>query len=364
MQLTKIKVKPDVSCELLQEPQQSGNPMDRYAQAARSVRESLPAEPDLRDFVRFATLAANSHNTQPWKFRTAENTVDILPDFARRTPVVDPDDHHLYVTLGCAAENLVIAANASGRPAKVTVHSDAAGDFFIRITLGHGDRTDGSLCGAIPMRQSTKSIYDGTRLSTTELQQLEECAAREGVDALLITECPKLDQALRLIQAGNSVQMDDPNFVGELKSWIRFSAKTSIEQADGLSGPSAGNPSSPDWLGPILFDFMFRKKTENRKLAEQLASSAGLAVFVAKDETPEGWIKVGRSFERFALTATAMGLRHAHVNMPIEVQSLRPEFAKWLGMAERRPDLVVRFGRAAPMPMSLRRSADEVIIAS
>ncbi|NNJ76962.1 MAG: Tat pathway signal protein, partial [Anderseniella sp.] len=243
------------------------------------------------------------------------------------------------------------------------VQSDAAGDFFIRITLGHGDRTDGMLCGAIPMRQSTKSEYDGTPLSAAELHQLEECAAREGVNVLLITERRSLDQALKLIQAGNSAQMDDPDFVDELKSWIRFSAKTSIKQADGLSGPSAGNPSSPDWLGPILFNLMFKKKTENRKIAKQVVSSAGLAVFVAEDETPEGWIEVGRSFERFALMATALGLCHAHVNMPIEVRTVRPEFAKWLGMAERRPDLVVRFGRAEPMPMSLRRSVDEVIIA-
>ena len=60
---------------------------------------------------------------------------------------------------------------------------------------------------------------------------------------------------------------------------------------------------------------------------------------------------------------TALNLCHAHVNMPIEVRNIRPEFAKWLGMAERRPDLVVRFGHAKPMPMSLRRSVDDVIVA-
>ncbi|CAN0606011.1 unnamed protein product, partial [Ectocarpus sp. 12 AP-2014] len=70
-----------------------GFDMDRYAQAARAIRQNLPSEPAARDFVRFATLAANSHNTQPWKFRIAENAIDILPDFARRTPAVDPDDH-------------------------------------------------------------------------------------------------------------------------------------------------------------------------------------------------------------------------------------------------------------------------------
>ena len=337
--------------------------MDRYTQSAYSSREDLPAEPGPRDFVRFATLAANSHNTQPWKFRIAERTVDISPDFIRRTPAVDPDDHHLYVTLGCATENLVIAANASGQAAKATVQTDDRGDPFVRITLGNGERTDRTLCEAIPKRQSTKSEYDGAPLSDVELRQLEDSAARQGVDVIFITERGKLDEALKFIQAGNMAQMDDPDFVTELKSWIRFSSNTSIKKADGLSGPCAGNPSSPDWLGPILFKLMFKKKSENLKLARQLASSAGLAVFVAEDETPEGWINVGRSFERFALKATALGLCHAHVNMPIEAATVRPEFANWLNMAERRPDLVVRFGRAEPMPMSLRRSVDDVIIA-
>ena len=337
--------------------------MDGYAQAANRVRENLPAEPDLRDFVRFATLAVNSHNTQPWKFQIAEDTVDILPDFTRRTPAVDPDDHHLYVTLGCATENLLIAANASGRAAKATVQKDDAGDIFVRITMGKGPKTDSALCDAIPKRQSTKSDYDGTSLSNADLRQLEESAAFKGVNALFITDRAKMDQALTFIQAGNSAQMDDPEFVTELKSWIRFSTKTSIKAGDGLSGPPAGNPSSPDWLGPILFRLMFKKKKENDKLARQVESSAGLVVFFADDETPEGWINVGRSFERFALSATAMGLCHAHVNMPVENRTVRPEFAKWLGMAGLRPDLVIRLGRAEPMPMSLRRAVDDVIIA-
>lgn len=39
------------------------------------------------DLVRQATLAASSHNTQPWKFRLLADGIDILPDFSRRRPV-------------------------------------------------------------------------------------------------------------------------------------------------------------------------------------------------------------------------------------------------------------------------------------
>ncbi len=77
------------------------------------VPPGLPDSGRLRDLVRQATLAASSHNTQPWKFALAERSITILPDFTRRTPIVDPDDHHLFVSLGCATENLVHAARAS-----------------------------------------------------------------------------------------------------------------------------------------------------------------------------------------------------------------------------------------------------------
>ena len=62
-----------------------------YAKEIASSRAPL-ADPALsRDLIRFATLAPNGHNTQPWKFRVRDQRIDILPDFSRRTPVVDPD---------------------------------------------------------------------------------------------------------------------------------------------------------------------------------------------------------------------------------------------------------------------------------
>jgi len=340
--------------------------MSRYDDAASAMRGALPARSGLRDYVRFGTLAANSHNTQPWKFRLGADTIDILPDVSRRTPIVDPDDHHLYVTLGCAAQNIVIAASASGRPAETVVTADGREGTSLRVALGThagiANRAEADLCNAIPVRQSTRSDYDGTALSASELRQLAEAAAMPGVEVLFVTDRPRLEQALELIQSGNGAQMDNPAFVRELKEWIRFNPAAALKTGDGLLGKCAGSPSAPTWLGPMIFDLAFTKAAENKKYARQLRSSAGLAVFVAEKEAPEGWINVGRSFERFALRATALGIRHAHLNMPIEVPEVRPAFAAWLGVPGRRPDLVIRFGRAQAMPMSIRRPLDAVIV--
>jgi hypothetical protein len=333
--------------------------MDGYRDAVERQRQLLGSDPALRDLVRMATLAANGHNTQPWRFRLAERNVTILPDLTRRTPVVDPDDHHLYVSLGCAAENLVIAAAAQGQAAEVAIETGS--EPRIDIALSPSPEERGALYQAIPLRQSTRSVYDGQPVSSEDLTLLQAAAHEEGVTLLIFTERADLDAILEFVIAGNSAQMDDPAFVQELQDWLRFSPRRAVETGDGLFGACSGNPVVPDWIGAPLFRAFFTKEGENDKYRDHVRSSAGIAVFVADHNDPEHWIRVGRSFQRFALQATALGIRNAHLNMPVEVLSVRPEFASWLGLPSVRPNLVIRFGRGPALPMSLRRPFVEVL---
>lgn len=334
--------------------------MQEYNEAVEAQRRLLEADPELADFIRMATLAANSHNTQPWRFRIADNAVSVLPDFTRRTEIVDPDDHHLFISLGCAAENLVIAAQAHGRSAEVSMAEE--NDPGLTIQLASGAANAAPLYDAIPHRQSTRSIYDGQPISAEELALLKRATEEAGVEVLFFTEPSQREHILEFVIAGNSAQIDNPAFVEELREWIRFSPDAALARGDGLFSACSGNPVLPDWMGKRLFNAVFKKETENDKYRDQIRSSAGVAVFVADTPGPDGWMKVGQSFERFALQATALGIRNAHINQPIEVPSIRPEFASWIGMPNARPDLIVRFGKAPPLPQSLRRPVAEVIV--
>ena len=159
--------------------------------------------------------------------------------------------------------------------------------------------------------------------------------------------------------------MNDPAFVAELKQWIRFGGAEAVRTGDGLYSASSGNPSLPRWLGSMLFGMFFTEDGENEKYARHARSSAGIAVFVSQaDERaaqPANWIEVGRAYERFALQATVLGIRNAFLNQPVEVKALRPQFASYLGVGGRRPDLVVRFGRGPELPKSLRRPLAAVL---
>jgi hypothetical protein len=269
---------------------------------------------------------------------------------------VDPDDHHLFVSIGCATENLVQASLANGLSGRV-VFDDPA----LRVMLEPTRAVATSLYNAIPERQSTRAEYDGKPISTSELALLEKAGQGNGVRIIFLTEREAMERVLEYVVQGNTVQMNDRAFVEELKAWIRFSSRDAVRTRDGLYAASSGNPSVPSWLGSLLFGVFFTPTSENDKYARQVRSSAGIAIFVSEAENPAQWIEVGRCYERFALQSAALGIRNAMLNQPVEVSALRPQFATFLGVGGHRPDLVVRFGRGPRMPPSLRRPVDAVL---
>jgi hypothetical protein len=166
-----------------------------------------------------------------------------------------------------------------------------------------------------------------------------------------------------MVVAGNSAQMADAVFVRELKSWLRFNPAQALRTGDGLYSVASGNPALPAWLGPIAFDWMSSAQSQNGAYARQIRSSAGIAVFVGAQADPGHWVAVGQACQRFALQATALGLKHAFINQPVEVAELRPDLATLIGLPGRRPDIVMRFGYGPTLPYSTRRSAAAVMSA-
>lgn len=178
---------------------------------------------------------------------------------------------------------------------------------------------------------------------------------------LLLTERTAIEQTLDFVVQGNIAQAADAVFVKELKAWVRFNGAAAVRTRDGLYSLTTGNPNIPTWIGDRAFGWLFTAKGENDKAARQVRSSAGIAVFVGQSADRAHWVDVGRCYERFALQATALGIC-AFLNQTVEVGALRPQFGAAIGLADQRPDLVVRFGRGPTMPSSLRRPVQAVMV--
>jgi hypothetical protein len=229
------------------------------------------------------------------------------------------------------------------------------GDGGVVFDYVEGQPAESPLFHAIPKRQSTRAEFDRSAVSSVDLDALAKAAAIPGVDVVFITDRSKLDQMRDLVIEGNTAQMADAGFVRELKDWLRFNPAQALAAGDGLFSASSGNPTLPSWLGPRAFDLAFKADAENRKYARQIDTSAGLAIFLAAKADREHWVLAGRACQRFALQATALGLKHSFVNQPVEVARLREPLAVLAGAPGRRPDIMMRFGRGPELPFSSRR---------
>lgn len=284
---------------------------DDYDAAMAQLRRLPASPPTTRDLLRYATLAPNGHNAQPWRFGVAHDHIDILPDFTRRTPVVDPDDHHLFVSLGCAAENMALAARAAGSSGEIVRSGDG-----VRVNLDRGPIVGSALFDAIPHRQSTRSEFGTRRVGAADLRTLAEAAKVPGVELVLITERRVIDRVRDLVLAGNDIQMADVAFMRELVRWLRFNPSQALRAGDGLYSVASGNPPLPSWLGPRAFDLMVTAKSEHDRYARQLDTSSGIAVFVGAQTDRAHWVAVGRACQRFALQATTLGIKHRSSTSP------------------------------------------------
>ena len=87
-------------------------------------------ETGFRDLVVAGVLAANPHNSQPWMFRVGDGGVDVLLDRARALGPVDPFLRQMHIGIGCAIENLCVAARARGLTLAATTALIADAEFM------------------------------------------------------------------------------------------------------------------------------------------------------------------------------------------------------------------------------------------
>ena len=64
--------------------------------------------------VAAGVLACNPHNAQPWRLGVSSEVIQIRSDPSRRMPINDASAREHFAGLGCAIENMMIAASAAG----------------------------------------------------------------------------------------------------------------------------------------------------------------------------------------------------------------------------------------------------------
>lgn len=335
--------------------------------------------------VRAGILAASPHNTQPWLFRVQDASITLFADRSRHLGTMDPYCREMHVGLGCAVENMVIAAQAEGYTCRVTLANGSLPDrnAFVNESAAilhltpHPERKD-ALYDAIPNRHTNRAAYATDRpvpagVLTDAGRLVQDLPVR-----LLFVTSPAGKQAFAdaTVRATESIVADRQMAIDSHR-WFRMSQREMDHHRDGITLEGAGLSPVVLRLAKLLptvsgetSDQVWLKNT--REVQVPTAAAFGLLLIDCLYGQAVN-LQAGRAWQRLHLWATTQGLAAQPMNQLMECvdrerqRGQSPATAAVLiritGQQEGQPTFAFRIGypvqAALPVP---RRSVNEALL--
>ncbi|MEM8810113.1 MAG: nitroreductase family protein [Cyanobacteria bacterium P01_G01_bin.38] len=334
-----------------------------YDDMSKQVWQAPGLATPLQEMVYYATLAPSHYNSQPWQFKVADHTIQIFPDRSRQLSVSDPDQRALMIGLGSALENLLLSASFQGYGNAVRYFPEGQS---VVVQLQPPSETAPeaaqglNLFQAMLQRRSTYAPYSGTPVPPDRLAQLEAVTASVDIGIQLLTAYRQLRTVSDAVQTASLYQYSNPAFLGERLKWLRFNETEASHHRDGLFYRCLGKATVPRWWGTQRLNHT-DANVEATQAARLTQQASGLALIVTRSDDPIAWVKAGRAYERFALNATALGIKTSLQNAVIEVPQVRSQIRRTFDLQDNYPQLLVRFGYGPDTVRSLRRPLSEVL---
>lgn len=315
--------------------------------------------------LEYAILAPSSHNSQPWAFEIGDGEIRLFADESRWLEVADPDKRELHISLGCALENLLVAATRFGYEHRVDYHVgppdesdptsdevDATADELVAtVTLDDATgqpKRDSSLFDAISTRETNHERFEARPVPGAVLERLQACVTGAGVELLLVDDSDRKRAIAALQTRADERQFDDPAYRKELAYWIGTGAL------------------GDNWLsarvGQLAVRHLNLGEREGKKNAKLIRSAPVIGVLTATGDGPAAHLETGRAFERAALTATKEGLAVHPLSQILEVPEYRVELSELLDLTDVTPQHLFRLGYAEPdSGRTPRRQVEQVL---
>ncbi len=316
-----------------------------------------------KELIGYAIKAPSGHNSQPWKFAIDDDTITIYPDFSCALPVVDPDYRELFISLGCAAQNMMIAAAHFDYQCHWEIKQSQKGSHSIVITFNESPAvTEEKLFAFIDKRQTNRSVYTGKSVDNKIIAGLQTVIDDKRIGIYTFQNGEAHFQTLKAaILAGNTIQMSDAEFKKELLAWIRFNQSEVNKLQNGLTYKVMGAPAMPRFIGKAIVKSFLTPEKQNRSDTEKINSSSHFVLLTTKNNTVQEWIALGMTLQKLLLSFTELGIACAYLNPPCELQALAAQLQKQLPINHEYPSILLRIGYAETVPYSPRKDVEKII---
>ena len=309
----------------------------------------------LRHLLRYAILAPSTKNTQPWRFRVDDWAIHVFADLGRWQEVADPDQRELYMSLGCAIENILIAAEH--------FEFDVFPAFFPdpeRPTLAA--TIEFARTGIIARPQNERLFHAITHRVTNHKVFLPD-PIPHGIFDDLAASAETPDMLLFLSSDDDTKRRVD---------WLNVEADRALftsgeyrqEIAHWVGQGVFGTPWLLSKLGELVYTYVNVGERTVRRDHEVLLSAPAVGIICTRENDRPAFVRAGQVFERVFLRATAHHLALQPMSQTIEIKETRKQMRDLVSAhGEWIPQQPFRLGYPAERPKehTPRRLVAEVI---
>jgi hypothetical protein len=283
--------------------------------------------------VRAAILAASPHNTQPWLFKVTNSSIELYIDTKRNVGALDPFLREEHIGMGCALENLMLAAAAHGYQATATllpgklapISVESNPQLLARVDLVPGTREESDLYDAIPKRHTNRSAYDPHQpIPPPFVDTLSRLASEESdVKLFLFTAEADRKKIVEISSAANAEIYSDPEVKRGSDRWIRINWSDVQKFRDGLSIDAFGLPpiaTAVAKMMPLWLLNQLASRSDPNSYSELMLTAPLIGIIAVRDRYDrEHCLRAGRIWQRAHLLATARGVAGRPCNESVEM---------------------------------------------
>lgn len=320
----------------------------------------------IEQIIYYASLAGNSHNTQPWYVYVENDSVlYIKADFSRKLHIVDPDARGLFISLGAFIENLELAAGSLGYKTKIEITATHKNDSNVATIHLSKSPKSGYDLSQIENRRTLRTSFHKTEISKDHLNKLID----NNISEIFYFSSPSEEGKYIAEQtlAAYTQQANDDQAKQELANWMRFSNSDVENHRDGLTTSGMGITGFGGFFVRNFYkpeDSMkdFFIKTGIEKTKEQTKNCGGWLVIIQKEGNPERWIQTGIFYQLLNLACKDLMIGFHPMNQMIEEDNFEKNVNEHLSL----PGViqfVARIGYVDEYPpaKSVRRPVKEII---